>query len=56
MQQQQELEYIFKELAIDYADRLSTTTRPELKLAMTFGMAVLMVDSKNRIRSNHSDL
>jgi hypothetical protein len=50
LQQQQELDYIFKELAIEYADKFSTTTRPELKLLSMFGMAVLTVDSQNRIR------
>jgi len=50
LQQQQELDYIFKELAITYADKFSATTRPELKLALTFGMAVLQTDAQNRIR------
>ena len=50
LQQQQELDYIFKELAIEYADKFNTTTRPEVKLVMMFGMAVLTVDSQNRIR------
>lgn len=50
LQQQQELDYIFKELAIEYADKFNTTTRPELKLLTMFGMAVLTVDSQNRIR------
>ena len=49
LQQQQELDYIFKELAIEYGGKLPTT-RPEIKLAMAFGMAVLTVDSQNRIR------
>ena len=50
LQQHQELDYIFKELAIEYADKFNTTTRPEVKLVMMFGMAVLTVDSQNRIR------
>lgn len=49
LQQQQELDYIFKELAIEYGGKLPST-RPEVKLAMAFGMAVLTVDSQNRIR------
>ena len=52
IQQQQELDYIFKELAIDYAGKFSTTTRPEVKLLMAFGMAVLTVDSQNRLRES----
>ena len=50
LQQQQELDYIFKELAITYGDKFSATTRPELKLLMTFGMAVLSVDAQNRLK------
>jgi len=50
LQQQQELDYIFKELAITYADKLSATTRPELKLLAVFGMAVLTTDAHNRIK------
>ena len=50
--QQQELDYIFKELAIEYADKFNTATRPEIKLLMTFGMAVLSVDSQNRLREH----
>ena len=50
LQQQQELDYIFKELAITYADKLSATTRPELKLLAAFGMAVLTTDAHNRIK------
>lgn len=52
LQQQQELDYIFKELAIEYADKFNTATRPEIKLLMTFGMAVLSVDSQNRLREH----
>ena len=50
MQQQQELDYIFKEIAIEYADSVQTAMRPELRLGMLFGMTVLQVDSQNRIR------
>jgi len=52
LQQQQELDYILKELAIEYADKFNTATRPEIKLLMTFGMAVLSVDSQNRLREH----
>jgi len=48
--QQQELDYIFKELAISYADKFTKASSPELRLLTLFGMTVLQVDSQNRVR------
>jgi hypothetical protein len=50
MKQQQELDYIFKELAISYSESLSKASKPELRLAMLCGMAVLQTDAQNRLR------
>jgi hypothetical protein len=48
--QKQELDMIFRELAIDYAPRFTFQTRPELRLAMLYGMTLLQVDNTNRIK------
>ena len=50
LQQQEELDYIFKEMAISYGDSFTKATRPELRLAMLFGMTLLQVDNQNRIK------
>ena len=50
MTQKQELDMIFRELAIDYAPKFTFQTRPEVRLAMLYGMTLLQVDNTNRIR------
>ena len=50
LQQQQELDYIFKELAIQYGDSFKGTSRPEVRLAFLFGMTLLQTDSTNRLK------
>ena len=63
LQQQQELDYIFKELAINYADKFNQASSPELRLVMLCGMTMLQVDSRNRVKEvmekreeNYTDL
>jgi hypothetical protein len=48
--QKQELDMIFRELAIDYAPKFTFQTRPEIRLAMLYGMTLLQVDNTNRIK------
>ena len=48
--QKQELDMIFRELAIDYAPKFTFQTRPEVRLAMLYGMTLLQVDNTNRLR------
>jgi len=48
--QKQELDMIFRELAIDYAPKFTFQTRPELRLAMLYGMTLLQTDNNNRIK------
>lgn len=48
--QKQELDMIFRELAIDYAPRFSFQTRPEVRLIMLYGMTLLQTDNNNRIK------
>jgi len=50
LKQQQELDYIFKELALNYSDTFTKASSPEIRLATLFGMTLLQVDSHNRIR------
>jgi hypothetical protein len=50
LQQQQELDYIFKELALSYSDTFTKASSPEMRLATLFGMTLLQVDTRNRIR------
>jgi len=50
LSQKQELDMIFRELAIDYAPKFTFQTRPELRLAMLYGMTLLQTDNNNRIR------
>jgi hypothetical protein len=48
--QKQELDMIFRELAIDYAPRFTFQTRPEVRLVMLYGMTLLQTDNNNRIK------
>jgi len=48
--QKQELDMIFRELAIDYAPRFTFQTRPEVRLLMLYGMTLLQTDNNNRIK------
>jgi hypothetical protein len=48
--QKQELDMIFRELAIDYAPKFTFQTRPEVRLAMLYGMCLLSTDNTNRIK------
>ena len=48
--QKQELDMIFRELAIEYAPKFTFQTRPEMRLAMLYGMTLLQVDNTNRIK------
>ena len=50
MTQQQELNMIFREIAIEYAPKFTFQTRPEVRLAMLYGMTLLQVDNTNRIK------
>ena len=50
MQQQKELDFLCKEIAIKHADRLGATTEPEVRLMMLFGIAVLQTDATNRMK------
>lgn len=50
MLQRQELDMIFRELAIEYAPKFSFQSRPEVRLAMLYGMTLLQVDNTNRIK------
>ena len=51
MSQKQELDMIFRELAIDYAPKFTFQSRPEVRLAMLYGMTLLQVDNTNRIKA-----
>ena len=50
LQQKEELDMIFREIAIDYAPYFKVTTRPELRLAILFATTVVQTDNSNRIR------
>jgi hypothetical protein len=50
MTQQQELDMIFREIAIDYAPMFAITTKPELRLGMIFAMTLMQTDSTNRLK------
>jgi hypothetical protein len=50
MTQRQELDMIFRELAIDYAPKFTFQSKPEVRLAMLYGMTLLSVDNTNRIK------
>lgn len=48
--QKQELDMIFRELAIEYAPRFTFQTRPEMRLGLMYVMTLLQVDNSNRIK------
>lgn len=50
VQQQQELDMIFREIAIEYAPMFKITAKPELRLAMIFAMTAVQTDSTNRLK------
>jgi hypothetical protein len=50
LQQKEELDMIFREIAIDYAPYFKVTTRPELRLAILFATTVVQTDNTNRIK------
>jgi hypothetical protein len=50
LQQKEELDMIFREIAIDYAPYFKVTTRPELRLAILFATTVVQTDNSNRIK------
>jgi len=52
MAQQQELDMIFREIAIDYAPMFSMTNKPELRLGMIFAMTLMQTDSTNRLKDS----
>jgi hypothetical protein len=52
MSQQQELDMIFREIAIDYAPMFSMTNKPELRLGMIFAMTLMQTDSTNRLKES----
>lgn len=49
--QKQELDMIFRELAIEYAPRFNFQTRPEMRLGLVYVMTLLQVDNTNRIKA-----
>ena len=50
VRQQQELDMIFREIAIEYAPMFKMTNKPELRLAMVFTMTLIQTDSMNRLK------
>ena len=50
LQQQQELDFIFREIAIKHADRFKGTSEPEMRLITLFGITLLQTDATNRLR------
>jgi hypothetical protein len=50
MMQRQELDMIFREVAIEYAPMFKITTKPELRLLMCFSMSLMQTDSVNRLK------
>ena len=50
MIQKQELDMIFREIAIEYAPMFKITTKPELRLLMCFSMSLMQTDSINRLK------
>lgn len=48
--QQQELDMIFREMAIEYAPMFKISTKPEIRLAMCFTMCLIQTDSSNRLK------
>lgn len=54
VRQQQELDMIFREIAIEYAPMFKMTNKPELRLAMVFTMTLIQTDSMNRLKETFS--
>jgi hypothetical protein len=54
MNQQKELDFIFRELAIKHSSRFSATSEPEVKLLMIVGMTLLQTDASNRLKDRLS--
>lgn len=54
VRQQQELDMIFREIAIEYAPMFKMTNKPELRLAMCFTMTLIQTDSMNRLKETFS--
>jgi hypothetical protein len=54
VRQQQELDMIFREIAIEYAPMFKMTNKPELRLAMVFTMTLIQTDSLNRLKDSIS--
>ena len=54
IQQQHELDMIFREIAIEYAPMFKMTNKPELRLAMVFTMTLIQTDSLNRLKDSFS--
>lgn len=52
IRQQQELDMIFREIAIEYAPMFKMTNKPELRLAMCFTMTLIQTDSMNRLKES----
>ena len=50
IEQKEELNMIFRELAIDYAPRFTFQTRPEVRLGMLYAMTLLQTDNANRLK------
>jgi len=50
LQQREELDMIFREIAIDYAPMFKVSTRPELRLGILFATTLVQTDNSNRIR------
>jgi hypothetical protein len=50
LEQKEELNMIFRELAIDYAPRFTFQTRPEVRLGMLYAMTLLQTDNANRLK------
>ena len=55
IQQQQELDMIFREIAIEYAPMFKMTNKPELRLAMVFTMTLIQTDSLNRLKDSFAN-
>jgi len=50
LQQQAELDYLFRELAIKHADRFRGVSSPEVRLLTMFGITLLQTDATNRLK------
>jgi hypothetical protein len=54
LQQQAELDYLFKELAIKHADKFRGASSPEVRLLTMFGITLLQTDATNRLKERLS--